>query len=49
VVLSLSLFGIPKSSALSFSIIAWAVNILPVVIIGLVALNKLGLSLMVKE
>jgi uncharacterized protein (TIRG00374 family) len=49
IVFSLSLFGIPKSSALSFSIVAWAVNILPVVIIGLVALNKLGISLMVKK
>jgi uncharacterized protein (TIRG00374 family) len=49
VVFSLSLFQIPKSSALSFAIVAWAVNFLPVVIIGLVALNKLGLSLMIKE
>jgi uncharacterized protein (TIRG00374 family) len=49
VVFSLSLFQIPKSNALSFAIVAWAVNFLPVVIIGLVALNKLGLSLMVKK
>lgn len=49
VVFSLSLFGISKSSALSFAIVAWAVNFLPVVIIGLVALNKLGLSLMIKK
>ena len=48
-IFSLGLFGIPKSIALSFSIVAWAVNILPVVVIGLVALNKLGLSLGVKE
>jgi uncharacterized protein (TIRG00374 family) len=48
-IFSLSLFGIPKSSALSFSIVAWTVNILPVVVIGLIALNKLGLSLMAKK
>lgn len=49
VTFSLGLFQIPKSSALSFAIVAWAVNFLPVVVIGLVALNKLGLSLTVKE
>jgi uncharacterized protein (TIRG00374 family) len=49
VIFSLSLFQIPKSSALSFAIVAWAVNFLPVVVIGLVALNKLGISLTVKE
>lgn len=49
VTFSLSLFLISKSSALSFAIVAWAVNFLPVVIIGLVALNKLGLSLIIKE
>ncbi|MBN1693923.1 flippase-like domain-containing protein [candidate division WOR-3 bacterium] len=46
---SLGLFQIPKSIALSFAIVAWAVNFLPVVVIGLVALNKLGISLTVKE
>ncbi len=49
VIFSLSLFQISKSSALSFAIVAWAVNFLPVVIIGLVALNKFGLSLIIKE
>ncbi len=49
VIFSLSLFQIPKSSALSFSIAAWAVNFLPVVFIGLIALNKLGFSLIRKN
>jgi uncharacterized protein (TIRG00374 family) len=49
VTFSLGLFQIPKSIALSFAIVAWAVNFLPVVIIGLAALNKLGSSLTVKE
>ncbi len=49
VTFSLSLFQVSKSSALSFAIVAWAVNFLPVVVIGLVALNKLGISLTVKE
>jgi uncharacterized protein (TIRG00374 family) len=49
VTFSLSLFQIPKSSALSFAIVAWAVNFLPVVVIGLVALNRLGISLTVKD
>jgi uncharacterized membrane protein YbhN (UPF0104 family) len=49
VIFSLSLFGIPKSSALSYSIIAWAVDFLPIVVIGLFALNKLSLTLTIKE
>ena len=49
VTFSLSLYLIPKSSALSFAIVAWAVNFLPVVIIGLVALNKLDFSLTIKK
>ncbi|MCK4353507.1 flippase-like domain-containing protein [candidate division WOR-3 bacterium] len=43
-ILGLSLFHIPKSEALSFAIVAHIVSFLPVVFLGLICLQKLGLS-----
>lgn len=44
-VLGLSIFSIPKNTALSFAILSHLIGFLPVVLIGFVALQKLGLSL----
>jgi hypothetical protein len=49
VTFSLGLFQVQKSVALSYSIAAWAVNFLPIVFIGFVALNKLGFSLLISR
>lgn len=49
-ILGLSLFHIPKSEALSFAVVAWGVSFLPIVVIGLVCLQRMGVkSLRVKE
>jgi len=45
--LSLSLFGVPKSEALSFAIVSHAINVLPFTIIGLAYFWRENLSLSV--
>ncbi len=44
-ILGLSLFHVPKSEALSFAVVSWGVSFLPIVVIGLVCLQRMGVSL----
>jgi uncharacterized membrane protein YbhN (UPF0104 family) len=43
--LSLMMFGVPASEALSFAVVAHAVSIVPVTVIGLIAANYEGVAI----